>query len=137
MLSQQPSDLPALNGGVDWVNLHVCQRMKSKRILCKMSQEHLAKALGMSYQQLQRYESGKSRLPCSMLFRAAMALDVPISYFFEAFLDDRDLGSEQGLDKATLLAARNIQCLPNGKMRQSLLSLIAELAPVPQSGKIS
>jgi len=135
MPGQQPSDLPAPDGGVDWVNLHVCQRMRSKRILRDMSQERLAKALGMSYQQLQRYESGKSRLPSSMLYRAALALDVPIGYFFEAILDAPTGDSEQGLDKAALLAVRNIQRLPDGNMRQSLLNLIADLAPAPQTGK--
>jgi len=137
MLAQQLSDLHAADGGVDLVNLHVCQRMKAKRILRSMSQERLAKALGMSYQQLQRYESGKSRLPCSMLYRAALALDVPIGYFFEAIMDDRARDSEQGLDKAALLAVRNIQRLPDGNVRQSLLSLIAELAPAPRTGKRS
>jgi transcriptional regulator with XRE-family HTH domain len=140
MLCPQPSELPAPDEGVDSINLHVCQRMKTKRILRDMSQERLAKSLGTSYQQLQRYESGKSRLSCSMLYRAAQALDVPITYFFEAILADRPdrAGStEQGLDKAALLAVRNIQSLPDGDMRQSLLTLIADLARAPQAGKQS
>jgi transcriptional regulator with XRE-family HTH domain len=140
MLCPQPSDLPAPDDGVDSINLHVCQRMKTKRILRDMSQERLAKALGVSYQQLQRYESGKSRLSCSMLYRAALALDVPITYFFETILADRagNAGAgEQGLDKAALLAVRNIQNLPGGDMRQSLMNLIADLARTPQTGKRS
>jgi transcriptional regulator with XRE-family HTH domain len=137
MPCQQPSVLPVPDGGADWVNLHVCQRMRARRILRDMSQERLAKALGISYQQLQRYESGKSRLPCSMLYRAALALDVPITYFFEAILADRASGSEPGPDKAELLAARNIQRLPDGDMRQSLLNLIADLAGAPRTGKRS
>jgi transcriptional regulator with XRE-family HTH domain len=137
MLCPQFSDLPAPDEGVDWVNLHVCQRMKARRILRDMSQERLAKALGMSYQQLQRYESGKSRLPCSMLYRAALALDVSISYFFEAILADRAGDPEPELDKAALLAVRNIQRLPEGDMRQSLLNLITDLASTPPTGKRS
>ena len=135
MLCPQPSDMPVSDEGMDWVNLHVCQRMKAKRILRDMSQERLAGALGISYQQLQRYESGKSRLPCSMLYRAALALDVPVAYFFEALLPDHTGSAEPGLDKATLLAVRNIQSLPGGGMRQSLLNLIADLARAPQTGK--
>jgi transcriptional regulator with XRE-family HTH domain len=137
MLCQQPSDMAAPDEGVDWVNLHVCQRMKARRILRDMSQERLAAALGISYQQLQRYESGKSRLPCSMLYRAALALDVPASYFFDAILADVPGSAEQGMDKATLLAVRNIQSLPDRGMRQSLLNLIADLARAPQAGKRS
>jgi transcriptional regulator with XRE-family HTH domain len=136
----QPSELPVADEGVDTINTHVCQRMKAKRILRDMSQERLAKALGISYQQLQRYESGKSRLPCSMLYRAALALDVPLTYFFETVLGDGTGGPthvEQGLDKASLLAVRNIQSLPGGDMRQSLLGLIADLARAPQTAKRS
>jgi transcriptional regulator with XRE-family HTH domain len=137
MLCPLPSVLPVPDEGVDWVNLHVCQRMKARRILRDMSQERLAKALGISYQQLQRYESGKSRLSCSMLYRTALALDVPITYFFEAMLANHADGSEQGPDKAELLAARNIQRLPHGDMRQSLLNLIADLACAPRTGERS
>jgi transcriptional regulator with XRE-family HTH domain len=137
MLCPQPSDLPAPDEGVDWVNLHVCKRMKVKRILRDMSQERLAKALGISYQQLQRYESGKSRLPSSMLYHAALTLDVPFTYFFEGILADRAGSPEQGLDKAALLAVRNIQSLPDDDVRQSLFNLIADLARAPQTGKRS
>jgi hypothetical protein len=75
-----------------------------------------------------------------MLYRAALALDVPITYFFETILADRagNAGAgEQGLDKAALLAVRNIQNLPGGDMRQSLLNLIADLARTPKTGKRS
>jgi len=133
----QPSEMPVPDEGVDRVNVHVCQRMKAKRILRDMSQERLAKALGISYQQLQRYESGKSRLPCSMLYDAALALDVPVTYFFEGILADRATSAEPRLDKVALLAVRNIQSLPDGDVRHSLLSLIADLARAPRAGKRS
>ena len=135
MVRQQPSPLPAPDGGADWVNLHVCRRMKTQRILSNMSQERLAKALGISYQQLQRYESGKSRLPCSMLYRAALALEVPIVYFFETITDDRGGGSHHGLDKSALVAVKNIQSLPVGDIRQSLMRLIDDLAHSPHGGR--
>jgi len=128
MLCQQRSDPPAIVDGADEVNLYVCRRMKAKRILRSMSQERLAKALGISYQQLQRYESGKSRLSCSLLYRAALALDVPVAWFFEGILTDRTFGAEHGLDKAALSAAGNIQRVPDGDTRKALLRLIADLA---------
>jgi transcriptional regulator with XRE-family HTH domain len=130
----QPLSEPAPEGGADWVNLHVCRRMKAKRVLRNMSQERLAKAIGISYQQLQRYESAKSRLPCSLLFRAALALEVPIEYFFAAIPDGPGTATEPGLDKEALLAVRNIQSLPDGDMRRSLLRLIDDLARAPRAG---
>jgi transcriptional regulator with XRE-family HTH domain len=137
MLCPPPAVLPVPNEDVDWVNLHVCQRVKAKRILRDMSQERLAKALGISYQQLQRYESGKSRLSCSMVYRAALVLDVPITFFFESLPASYGQNAEQEPDKAALLVARNIQRLPDGDMRQSLLNLVADLACAPRIAKRS
>ena len=61
-----------------------------------MSQEHLAGTLGISYQQLQRYESGKGRLPSSLLYRVATTLQVPVSYFFEQLVDCDASGAPDG-----------------------------------------
>jgi transcriptional regulator with XRE-family HTH domain len=128
MAGQQPSPLPTPDDGADPVNLLVCRRMKTKRILLNMSQERLAKAIGISYQQLQRYESGKSRLTCTMMYRASLALDVPITYFFAGILDDHDGIADHGLDKSALVAVKNIQSLGDRDMRQSLMRLIDDLA---------
>lgn len=91
-----------------------------------MSQERLAGALGISYQQLQRYESGKGRLPSSMLYRAATALQVPVGYFFEQ-LDDSDQPVEPPVDKSVLTIVRNLQEISNPNTRQCLARLIDEL----------
>lgn len=107
----------------DSIDLHVGQRIKAKRILQNMSQERLARALGISYQQLQRYESGKGRLPCSMLYRAAEALDVPVGFFFEQMPGTSDAPTGRQPDKAALSAARNMQAIdPN--VRECLMRLI-------------
>lgn len=97
-----------------------------------MSQERLADALGISYQQLQRYESGKGRLPSSMLYRAATTLQVSVGYFFEQ-LQDADPWIEPPVDKAILTIVRNLQDIPNPDTRQCLARLIDELCkpPVP------
>jgi transcriptional regulator with XRE-family HTH domain len=131
MVRQQPSPLPAPDGGADWVNLHVCRRMKTKRILLNMSQDRLAKALGISY-----HESGKSRLPSSMLYRAALALKTPIAYFFDSITPEGGNTAEDGLDKAALLAVRKIQNLTDGDMRRSLLRLIDDLAQSSHTDKL-
>ena len=135
MFRQQLFLPPEPHGGADEVNLHVCRRMKAKRILRNMSQERLAKALGISYQQLQRYESGKSRLPSSLLYRAALALEVAAGYFFEGLPAGRAGCAEPGLDKAVLLVARDIQCMPDDDMRKALLDLIVSLATLFPAGR--
>jgi transcriptional regulator with XRE-family HTH domain len=118
----------AQDDGLDQINLHVCRRLRAKRILATMSQERLAKSLGISYQQLQRYEAGTSRLPCTLAYRAARALDVPVGYFFEHLMADGTAPVEPGLDQSILAAVRDIQAIGDPEVRRSLMRLVSELA---------
>jgi transcriptional regulator with XRE-family HTH domain len=65
------------------VDLHVGRRLKLRRSLCGMSQERLAEILGITYQQVQKYERGTNRIGSSRLHEIARALDVPVAWFFE------------------------------------------------------
>ena len=128
MAMPKPSDPGASEGEGDWVNLHVCRRLKAKRILSGMTQDRLATSLGISQQQLQRYEAGKGRMTCSLIYRAALSLDVPIAYFFESIpLGD---GEEpyRDVEKTALLIGRTVQDIPNAKIQKSLLDLVGVLA---------
>jgi len=125
---------PARDERRDSIDRHVGQRIKAKRILENMSQERLARALGISYQQLQRYESGKGRLPCSMMYRAAEALGVPVGFFFEQMPGTSDAPTGRQPDKAALSAARNLQAVePN--TRECLMRLIDVLSKPERQAK--
>jgi DNA-binding XRE family transcriptional regulator len=65
------------------VDRHVAGRICQKRIELDMSQQTLAQALGVTYQQLQKYEKGTNRVSAGRLFNLANAMAVEISYFFE------------------------------------------------------
>ena len=65
------------------IDVHVGQRIRQRRTLLGMSQEKLAEAIGLTFQQVQKYERGANRVGSSRLFDLARVLDVPISYFFE------------------------------------------------------
>ena len=65
------------------VDVHVGARMRQRRTLLGMTQTDLADALGMSFQQVQKYERGTNRIGSSRLFKLSQVLDVPIEYFFE------------------------------------------------------
>ena len=58
------------------------ERIRARRNQIVMSQEELGKALGVSLQQIQKYETGKDRIASSRLFLLAAALGVPVSFFF-------------------------------------------------------
>jgi transcriptional regulator with XRE-family HTH domain len=65
------------------IDAHVGQQIRSRRGMLGMSQEQLATALGVSFQQVQKYERGLNRIGASRLHDLARVLDVPIGYFFE------------------------------------------------------
>ncbi|HYF06814.1 MAG TPA: helix-turn-helix transcriptional regulator [Acetobacteraceae bacterium] len=72
------------------IDVHVGSRVRLRRTLLGMSQEKLGEALGLTFQQVQKYERGVNRIGASRLFDLARVLDVPISFFFD------DLPAEMG-----------------------------------------
>ena len=135
MNSQTASLRTGVEAGRDNLDLHVGRRLKARRILANMSQERLAGALGISYQQLQRYESGKGKLPSSMLYRVAQALNVPIGHFFEQSTDGPGFTTEPPVDKSTLTIVRKLQEIANPNTRQCLARLIEELGKAVPKAK--
>lgn len=69
------------------VDVHVGSRVRLRRTLLGMSQEKLGDALGLTFQQVQKYERGANRVGASRLYDLSRVLDVPVSYFFEEFGD--------------------------------------------------
>ena len=65
------------------VDVHVGTRIRQRRTLLGMSQTALGKAIGITFQQVQKYEKGGNRLGASRLFEFASVLDVPVEYFFD------------------------------------------------------
>ena len=65
------------------IDVHVGQRIRQRRTLLGMSQEKLAEAIGLTFQQVQKYERGSNRVSSSRLFDLTHVLDVPMSYFFD------------------------------------------------------
>src|SRR5918997_5525271 len=64
-------------------DIAVGARIRVRRTLLGMSQERLADALGLTFQQVQKYERGANRIGAGRLFDLSRALDVPVGYFFE------------------------------------------------------
>lgn len=65
------------------IDLHVGKRMRQRRTLLGLSQERLAEALGLTFQQVQKYERGTNRISASRLYELGRVLEVPIGYFFD------------------------------------------------------
>jgi len=69
-------------GVPDPVDIHVGARVRTRRLLIGMNQETLARSLGLTFQQVQKYEGGANRVSASRLSQIAEILSVPIAYFF-------------------------------------------------------
>ncbi len=65
------------------VDIHVGARVRIRRVLLGMTQTDLGDALGLTFQQVQKYENGKDRISASKLFKLSQVLEVSIEYFFE------------------------------------------------------
>nr|WP_200860254.1 helix-turn-helix transcriptional regulator [Paramagnetospirillum caucaseum] len=75
------------SGAPNPVDVHVGGRMRLRRTLLGMSQEKLGEAIGLTFQQVQKYERGANRIGASRLFDLSRVLDVPVSYFFDDMAD--------------------------------------------------
>jgi transcriptional regulator with XRE-family HTH domain len=66
------------------IDKHVGARVRLRRMMLNMSQEKLGDALGLTFQQVQKYENGKNRVSAGRLYEIAKALGVTIQYFYES-----------------------------------------------------
>jgi transcriptional regulator with XRE-family HTH domain len=69
------------------IDVHVGRRLRLRRTLLGMSQERLGQLLGLTFQQIQKYERGVNRIGSSRLYELGQILDVPISFFFDDMSD--------------------------------------------------
>ena len=85
----RPDQAPSLEreGRPSPIDVHVGSRIRLRRTLMGMSQERLGEALGLTFQQVQKYERGVNRVGASRLFDLSRVLDVPISFFFDDMPD--------------------------------------------------
>ena len=70
------------------IDVHVGGRVKLRRTLLGMSQEKLGEAIGLTFQQIQKYERGSNRIGASRLFDLSRVLDVPVGFFFDDMSED-------------------------------------------------
>jgi transcriptional regulator with XRE-family HTH domain len=105
------------------VDGHVGSRVRMRRLMLEMSQEKLGNELGLTFQQVQKYEKGTNRIGAGRLHQLSYILDVPVSFFFEgaprpAGLPSRNRRDAPSPDYMTaFLATANGQALVKAFMR--------------------
>ena len=92
------------------IDVHVGRRMRLRRTLLGVSQERLGEAIGLTFQQIQKYERGTNRIGASRLFDLARVLDVPVGFFFDDMSEDvaaRSPGQSEGATGEAADVGRN------------------------------
>jgi transcriptional regulator with XRE-family HTH domain len=121
------------------IDKHVGSRVRMRRMMLSMSQEKLGDALGLTFQQVQKYEKGTNRIGASRLQQIANILRVPVSFFFEgapnapgsaglgeapspAYISDF-LATSDGLS-----LTRSFMRIKSGKLRRRIVELVEQIA---------
>ena len=116
------------------IDQHVGARVRLRRTLLGLSMEKVAKAVGVTFQQLQKYETGQNRVSASRLHAIAKLLDVAIPFFFESPPEGarvevrQDRGGDVTLKRETLELVRNYLRIADPGARKALFDLIAACA---------
>lgn len=82
------------------VDVHVGRRVRERRHALGVSQEKLAEALGLTFQQVQKYERAANRISASKLFEIARFLETPVEFFFEGLAVDEPARPATPLERA-------------------------------------
>lgn len=115
------------------VDLYVGKRIKVRRNLLGMSQEDFGAAIGVTFQQVQKYETGANRISASRIYAVARVLRCEVAYFFEELLPTVGDGSEKVIDPmATAFATQSVVALnkicKTDKRREVVLGFLQEMA---------
>src|SRR5580704_7698343 len=119
----------------DSTDIAIGQRIRVERLARRMSQTELAEKIGISFQQVQKYEKGANRVGAGRLNRIAEALGIPVAAFFEAnpstTLKDEDSKTsplDMLAEPGAVRVLRAFTRLPEGPMRRSVLNLLESMA---------
>ena len=129
------SDVVANQRSANSVDHHVGSRVRLRRLELGLSQEKLADQLGITFQQVQKYERGTNRIGASRLHQIALVLQAPITYFFEGASDiapphtkDASPLTQALSDPATMRLVRAFANIGDATLRQKAVGIIEAIA---------
>jgi transcriptional regulator with XRE-family HTH domain len=126
-MKREPSS-SSIRGRVEDVDRHVSARMRALRIMLGLTQQQLAELIGVSFQQVYKYETGNNRVSSGHLYTIAQALGVDVGHFFEGMGRDDTLMPTQQQRLLLLKLARDFNAILNRKHQEELVSLARALA---------
>jgi transcriptional regulator with XRE-family HTH domain len=117
------------------VDKHVANRVRMRRIMLDMSQTALGDLLGLSFQQVQKYESGKNRIGASRLQHIAHILRVPVAFFFDGHAHQENVANNRPFDDLTrfmatregVALAKAFMQISNVQLRRRIVDLVEQI----------
>ena len=115
------------------IDIHVGSRIRLRRTMLGMSQEKLGESLGITFQQIQKYEKGTNRVGASRLQNISSILNVPVSFFFEGLQPGMEAQPVSSRQRMFLELARNFALIDNDKHQEALSQMARALAAQSQA----
>jgi transcriptional regulator with XRE-family HTH domain len=111
------------------VDEYVGERIRQRRAMLGLTQEQLATALNISYQQVQKYETGANRVSAGRLYEIAHCLETGVSHFFDGLEESAGRPEMQhgGRNRVTIDLVRNFQSIPDAEVRAAVSNLVKSL----------
>jgi transcriptional regulator with XRE-family HTH domain len=108
---------------------HVGERIRIRRTEMGLTQDELARQLAISYQQVQKYETGANRISAGRLYEIALKLTTDVSYFFEGFDSGRvaEQMAHGGHNRAAIELVRNFHEIKDENLRSAVANLLKAL----------
>jgi len=113
------------------VDVHVGQRVRLARLSVGFSQERLGEAVGITFQQIQKYEKGTNRISASRLFQFAEVLGVDVPFFFQDVEDgggQSSLAREAVFDRVDVELLRSLAAVKDARVKRKLIALVNVLS---------
>lgn len=112
------------------VDEHVGEQIRKRRVLLGLTQHQLAQALGVSYQQVQKYETSCNRVSSGRLYDISLVLECDVGSFFEGLEPNRPIQDEASdhSNRAKIELVRNFQAIADPAVRRSVSSLVKSLS---------
>ncbi len=122
-------------GSPNPVDVHVGRRVRLRRTMLGMSQEQLGAAIGLTFQQVQKYERGANRIGASRLWDLSRVLECPMSFFFEDMDDATDALSPRNLGGEAPKIERN-EIVDEGRQALELMRAFYKIPDYAVRGRI-
>lgn len=118
------------------IDIHVGQRLRKRRVMLGISQTDLAKHLGITFQQVQKYETGKNRIGASRLYEISLMLETPVTFFFQEIpksynkrgmaedMEQEEYGEDSVMNRETLELVKAYHKILDPNLRKKMLDTI-------------